>query len=114
MAHPDQRDATRLKYTASILLENFSAGAHYEAKMHNYSRGGMYFESDYTLQPGSNIYIKVADYRSDPHEILFGDGYQAQVRWCRKIPGIDIARFGMGVQYQDPDSWPVFGDVNNE
>jgi hypothetical protein len=38
MAHSEQRDTTRLKHTASILLENFPAGAHYEAKMHNYSR----------------------------------------------------------------------------
>jgi hypothetical protein len=43
----EQRDTTRVKHKARILLENLPSGAHYKAKMYNYSRGGLYFESDY-------------------------------------------------------------------
>ena len=52
MTNSEQRDATRVNHKANILLENFTAGAHHKATMFNYSRGGMYFESD---RPGGSI-----------------------------------------------------------
>ena len=73
----EQRDTTRVKHKASILLENFPAGSHYEAKMYNYSRGGMYFESDYAPLPGTEIYIGI---EISPYD-LGPDLYRAKVRW---------------------------------
>ena len=99
MDYSEQRDATRLKHTASILLENFPAGAHHEAKMHNYSRGGMYFESDYAPLPGTEIYIGIekSPYDSSP------DMYRAQVRWRQKLLMQDSQySFGVGVKYYYP------------
>jgi hypothetical protein len=55
----EQRDTTRVKHKARILLENLPSGAHYKAKMYNYSRGGLYFESDYAPLPGTEIYIGI-------------------------------------------------------
>ena len=99
MAHLEQRNERRLKHTTSILLENFPAGAHYEAKMHNYSRGGMYFESDYAPLPGTEIYIGIekSPYDSSP------DMYRAQVRWRQKLLEQDSQySFGVGVKYYNP------------
>ncbi len=99
MADSEQREAMRLKHKASILLENFPAGAHYEAKMYNYSRGGMYFESDYAPLPGTEIYIGIekSPYDSSP------DMYRAQVRWRRELPTQDSKyTFGVGVKYHYP------------
>jgi len=99
MADPEQRDAMRVKHKASILLENFPAGAHYDAKMCNYSRGGMYFESNYAPLPGTEIYIGMerSPYDASP------DLYRAQVRWRRKLPKQDSKyTFGVGVKYYYP------------
>jgi len=99
MADSEQRDAMRVNHTASILLDNIPAGAHYEAKMVNYSRGGMYFESDYAPLPGTEIYIGIENspYDSSP------DLYRAQVRWRRKLLTADSKyTFGVGVKYHYP------------
>ena len=99
MAHSEQRSATRLKHTTNILLENFPARARYEAQMHNYSRGGMYFESDYAPLPGTEIYIGIekSPYDSSP------DMYRAQVRWRHKLLAPDSQyTFGVGVKYHYP------------
>lgn len=99
MADSEQRDATRLRHKADIMLENFPAGAHFEAKMLNYSRGGMYFESDYAPLPGTEIYIGIENspYDASP------DMYRAQVRWRRKLPAQDSKyTFGVGVKYHYP------------
>ena len=81
----EQRDTTRVKHKARILLENFPSGAHYKAKMYNYSRGGLYFESDY------------APYDFGP------DLYRAKVRWRKELSGQESKyAFGVGVKYHYP------------
>ncbi len=99
MTGSEQRDATRVEHKANILLENFPAGTHYEAKMHNYSRGGMYFESDYAPLPGTEIYISIerSPYDDSP------DIYRVQVRWRRELPASNSRyTFGVGVRYHYP------------
>lgn len=98
-ATSEQRDTTRVNHKASIMLENLPAGSNFEAKMYNYSRGGMYFESDYAPLPGTEIYIGIvkSPYDSGP------DLYRAQVRWRRQLPGQDSQyTFGVGVKYHYP------------
>jgi hypothetical protein len=99
MHDSEQRDAMRLKHKAIILLENFPAGSYYEAQMYNYSRGGMYFESDYAPLPGTEIYIGIekSPYDSSP------DMYRAQVRWRRELPPHNSKyTYGVGVKYHYP------------
>ncbi|MBW2469584.1 MAG: PilZ domain-containing protein [Deltaproteobacteria bacterium] len=95
----EQRDAIRVKHKANILLENLPAGILYKAKMYNYSRGGMYFESDYAPLPGSEIYVGIerSPYDDSP------DIYRVQVRWRRELAAPDSGyTFGVGVKYHYP------------
>jgi hypothetical protein len=99
MPNGEQRDARRVKHKANILLENFPAGTQYKAKMFNYSRGGLYFESDYAPLPGSEIYIGIerSPYDASP------DIYRAQVRWRRQLDAKNSRyTFGVGVKYHYP------------
>ena len=99
MAASEQRDAMRVNHSASLVLENLPAGAHYDATMLNYSRGGMYFESNYAPLPGTEIYIGMerSPYDSSP------DLYRAQVRWRRKLlPHDSKYSYGVGVKYHYP------------
>ncbi len=95
----EHRDDTRRRFKADILLETFSAGIYYEAKMFNYSIGGMYFESDYAPLPGSEIYIGI---ENSPYD-AGADIYRAQVRWRKELPD-EQSRFnyGVGVKYSQP------------
>ena len=95
----EQRDTTRVKHKASIMLEHFPAGAHYEAKMYNYSRGGLYFESDYAPLPGTEIYIGI---EISPYD-LGPDLYRAKVQWRKELAGQESEyAFGVGVKYYYP------------
>lgn len=95
----ENRDYFRYKYRAKILLETYSTGAYYQAKMLNYSRGGLYFESDYAPLPGTDIYIGI---ENSPYD--FGaDIYRAQVRWRTKLSKKKSKySYGVGVRYNHP------------
>ena len=95
----EQRDTTRIKHKARILLENLPSGAHYKAKMYNYSRGGLYFESDYAPLPGTEIYIGI---EKSPYD--FGpDLYRVKIRWRKELSGQESKyAFGVGVKYHYP------------
>ena len=96
----EHRTKERVKHKAKILLDNFLSNCCYEAKMFNYSAGGMYFESDYAPLPGSevNIGIKHSPYDSGP------DIYRAQVRWRTSLPHNSKYTYGVGVRYYEPIS----------
>ena len=95
----EHRDEIRRKFKAKILLETLSTGIYYEARMFNYSIGGMYFESDYAPLPGTEIYIGI---ENSPYDAS-ADIYRAQVRWRKELP-YEKSRFnfGVGVKYSQP------------
>lgn len=71
-----------------------------DAKMCNSSEGGMYFESDHNIPPGSEIWIRRSDYSPQVHGIEASDGYRAEVMWCRRIYKEDGAScYGLGVRF---------------
>jgi hypothetical protein len=95
----DNRDDFRYKHRAKILLEACFSGAYYQAKMFNYSSGGLYFESDYAPLPGTDIFISI---ENSPYD--FGaDVYRAQVRWRTELSKKKSKySFGVGVRYNQP------------
>lgn len=97
-ATTELRTKERVKHKARILLDNYLNGCCHEAKMLNYSDGGMYFESDYAPLPGSevNIGVKTSPYNSGP------DIYRAQVRWRKALPENSEYAYGVGVRYCRP------------
>jgi hypothetical protein len=95
----DNRDDVRYKHKAKILLETHSNGAYYRAKMLNYSRGGLYFESDFAPLPGTDILISIA---KSPYDFS-ADVYHAQVRWRTELPpNKSKYSFGVGVRHSQP------------
>ena len=95
----EQRDTIRVRHKANILLENFPSGFHHKAKMYNYSRGGLYFESNYAPLPGTEIYIGI---EISPYD--FGpDMYRARVQWRKELSKRKSKyAFGVGVKYHYP------------
>ena len=96
---PEHRDYTRYKHKAKILLETYPSGSYYQAKMFNFSRDGMYFESNYAPLPGTEIFIGI---ENSPHD--FGaDVYRAQIRWRKQLNDEKSKyTYGVGVKYTQP------------
>jgi hypothetical protein len=55
----DQRTSQRFVYEAALKIENCDSGTYTYGRMYNYSAGGIYFESDVALQPGTQVRIDI-------------------------------------------------------
>ena len=95
----DHRDNARIKLKADIQFENYFSGSHHNARMYNYSTGGMYFETDYAPLPGTEIYIGIKNSLYDAG----ADVYRAEIRWRKQLETpLSNHQFGVGVRYYQP------------
>jgi hypothetical protein len=94
--NPEKRVSARIAHQAPVTLESFEAGIMHAARMQNYSKKGVYFESDFYLIPGAEIYIGIADspFASAPgvHEC-----YRAVIKW-RKFLETSVYDYAYGVE----------------
>ena len=99
----EKRIDHRRKCDASIVCAYFNKENVCNAKMLNYSRDGMYFESNSLFEEGSNIFFKIKDYLFDATDPDLFEGLRtaslAQVKWCKNMGGQDASHFGIGVKY---------------
>jgi hypothetical protein len=94
--NPDLRGNTRFNYDAPIMFEHYPTGQYYEGRMLNYSRGGLYFESNYAPTVGTEIFIGL---ESSPYSSSH-DVYRAKVIWHKELPDANSFFFhGIGVKY---------------
>ena len=80
-SNPEKRDTPRFEH---------------EGRMYNYSRTGMYFESDFAPQVDTDLFIGIENspYSSE-HDVR-----RAKVVWCRKLPdNASYFYYGVGVKY---------------
>ena len=96
--HKEKRKYERHKADASIICSYYNQNHYYPGRMMNYSRNGMYFESDYPFKPGAYIYIRLESDSVDSCE-GFRTLSLAKVKWCRNTGDIKSARHGIGVRY---------------
>jgi Tfp pilus assembly protein PilZ len=55
----ENRDTARIDHTSSLQVQDIASEKIYKARMFNYSKEGIYFESDSVLNPGIQIYIGI-------------------------------------------------------
>lgn len=99
MSNITRRAFSRNRYRAPIIVSDSATDNAYPAEMQNSSVGGMYFESDIALQPGTGVNIQLLDQSPDPYWPEACNNYLAEVRWCRKIPGRDTPLYGIGARF---------------
>ena len=95
-SHSEQRDHNRFYREATIMIENYPTGKYFEGKMYNYSKSGMYFESDFAPDPGTDIFIGIEKSPfSAGHDV-----YSARVMWVKELPEkASFFYYGVGVKY---------------
>lgn len=94
--NPEKRSCARLDHQAQITLEMFEVGVMHEARMSNYSKSGLYFESDFYLVPGTEIYIGISN---SPYTSRSGvyECYRSVIKW-RKFLENSSFDYGYGIE----------------
>jgi hypothetical protein len=99
----EKRTDTRHRCEASIAWGCFNDRKMFRAKMLNFSKDGMYFESEVFLKEGANIYFQMNDCSFDASDPEQHDGLRtvslARVKWWKNIGGEGANCFGVGVRY---------------
>jgi hypothetical protein len=95
-SNPEKRDTPRFEHEATVMIENYPSGKYHEGRMYNYSRTGMYFESDFAPPVDTDLFIGIENspYSSE-HDVR-----RAKVVWCKKLPdNASYFYYGVGVKY---------------
>ena len=95
-SRPDHRTAPRRRHETAIMYEHYHSGKYFEGKMFNYSRGGLYFESNFAPEIGTEIFIGV---ENSPYTAGH-DVFRAKVIWHVQLKDPEALFFyGVGVKY---------------
>ncbi len=89
----EKREFERYNDQAEIVYAVSGSTRYSNAKMHNCSMGGMYFNSKYPLEPGTEVSVKMISFRSM---------FDAEVVRCMEIIDMVEPCYGVGIQYDEP------------
>lgn len=97
--NPERRDKTRFSHEAPVTLENQEIGLLHGVRMYNYSSTGIYFETNFYLQPGTDLYVGI---KSSPlaDEADVYECYRAVIKW-RKFLEESSHDYGYGLQLSE-------------
>ena len=95
--NPENRDNARIKHKSPVTIENLKAGIIYQARMLDYSKHGLYFETDSLLLLGDEVFIGI-EYSpySDSHDTY--ECLRAKIMWRRELP-TSYLKYGYGVKF---------------
>ena len=90
------RNGERFYFETPVLVEDKRTGYRYDGTMFNYSKSGMYLETDYAPRPSRKIRIKVNNLPDLPAPRK----YAAEVRLRQPLTAKASAySYGIGVKY---------------
>jgi hypothetical protein len=92
----DQRASRRFGYEVPLIIKNCDRGTYAYGRMYNYSRWGLYLESDVALDPGTHVRI---DIQASPNGSAT-DHHYATVQWCKEISAaVVLYDYGIGLEF---------------
>ena len=90
------RNGERFYSEMPVSVEDKRTGYRYDGTMFNYSKSGMYLETDYAPRPSRKIRIKVNNLPDFPSP----RNYAAEVRWRQPLTTKESASsYGIGVKF---------------
>ena len=92
----ENRDAVRIDHTSPLQVKDLKSGEIYEARLLNFSKSGIYFESDGIFPKGTKIYICI---QNSPYFDTSGvmEYYNGEVMWRKELER-SFFNFGYGIQ----------------
>jgi Tfp pilus assembly protein PilZ len=110
-SNPENRKHARFEHQSIIRHEDLDEGIYASSRMFNFSKDGLYFESNAVLEAGEKIFIGIENspYVDNPGTY---ECYHAEICWRQEL---EYSRFkyGYGVRYcltdtdWDPESRPA-------
>ncbi|UCE52728.1 MAG: PilZ domain-containing protein [Desulfobacterales bacterium] len=92
----DFRKGKRFDHRSTVMLEDDHSEYFSYAQMYNFSGDGMYFESDVSFRPGTQLTIKL----DRPIFRAASKNYHAKVQWCKQIGDTSLQySYGIGVKF---------------
>ncbi|KPJ78825.1 MAG: hypothetical protein AMJ54_01705 [Deltaproteobacteria bacterium SG8_13] len=92
----ERRKEQRLRYQAPVLIQPQRGKRWYNGSIFNFSRRGMYIETEFNGRSGQKLSILVQKppYGSGPYL------HRARIRWAKELPdAVVLYRYGCGVDY---------------
>jgi hypothetical protein len=90
------RNGERFYSKTPVLVEDKPTGYRYDGTMFNYSKSGMYLETDYAPRPSRKIRIEIKSLPDSPSP----QSYLAEVRWRQpSSKKASTFAYGIGVKY---------------
>lgn len=102
----EKRKYLRHKCEATVECSYFNKENYFDAKLRNFSKSGVYFETGHDLKPGATIFLKMilvssSEIKSLDHErprlVTLGE-----VKWRIDLSGSDQPYYGVGVRFPFP------------
>ena len=93
----DFRNSIRYQMKATAVLESPATGHFFYADVKNFSAGGMGFEVDACINPGTKILIKLDRPLFESDQM----NYDSEIKWCKVLDGEDqiSSTHGLGAQF---------------
>jgi hypothetical protein len=96
----ERRRKTRFPHEAPVTLENEEIGLLHGVRMYNYSSTGIYFETNFYLQPGTDLFIGMKSSPLADESDVF-ECYRAVIKW-RKYLEESSFDYGYGLHLLGP------------
>ena len=94
----EKRSDARIVYKSPITVEDIKAGKTYRARMVNYSKNGLYFETNLPLQSVTEINIEMENSPMASSAFDLKGRYQAEIMWQSKLKD-SLYSWGYGAKY---------------
>lgn len=92
----EKRKAIRIEHTSPLQIKDLKSGTIYEARMFNYSDGGIYFESDGFFEKGTPLYIGIHNSPYSPLSRVY-EYFKGEVMWREGLKR-SHSKYGYGIQ----------------
>ena len=97
----ERRTHRRFVYEADISHDLLAHNHIYVGKLQNFSKGGLYFESDQSIFPGEEIFIKFKDQQDTVDDDIMSQlPFGVQIIWQNDLPD-SFFQYGYGAHYLD-------------
>jgi hypothetical protein len=103
----EKRRHVRHNLEAIIEWSYFNKETYFDAKLLNFSEGGIYLETGHDLKPETTIFLKMK--MASPSKINSLDHERprsvslGEVKWCIDLSGSHQSNYGVGVRYPFPN-----------
>ncbi len=94
----EKRSDPRIIHKSPIKVEDIKAGKTYRARMVNYSKNGLYFETNLPLKSVTEVSIELEDPPQESSSLDLKGRYGAEIMWHIKLED-SLYNYGYGVRF---------------